>query len=106
MSLSASISTTNPRVNLSLVTLGCGLLSFFLGLLVAVPGIIIGHQARSQIKDNPYRFGGANVALAGLMMCYLAGALSLMTIVYFFMYPETLQTVADITGYGLLLSER
>lgn len=106
MFASASTNIPNPRVRLSMVALVCGLLSFFLGLLIAIPGIIIGHMARSQIKDNPYRFGGAKLALTGLMMSYLAGALSLVTIVYVVMYPETLQTVADITGYSLLLSER
>jgi len=78
----------------------------FLGFLIAVPGIIIGHTARSQIRNNPYRFGGDRLALAGLMLSYLAAALSLMTIVYVFVYPETLQTVAEYTGYSLLLSER
>jgi len=106
MFASASINVPNPRVSLSMVTLACGLLSFFLGLLIAVPGIFLGHMARSQIKDNPYRFGGARLALAGLMMCYLSGALSLITVVYLAAYPETLQVVGEYTGYSLLMSER
>ncbi len=105
MSVSASINVPNLRLSLPMVTLVCGLLSFILGLLIAIPGIIVGHMARSQIKENPYRFGGARLALAGLMMCYLAGALSLMTVIYVLIYPEVLQIVADYTGYGLLPSE-
>lgn len=105
MLASASINVPSPRVRLSRVALACGLLSFFLGLF-AIPGIIIGHMARSQIKDNPYRFGGAKLALTGLMMSYLAGTLSLMTLAYVILHPESLQVVADFTGYSLLLSER
>jgi len=106
MLASALVNVPNPRVSLSMVALVCGLLSFFFGLLIAVPGIIIGHMARSQIKENPYRFGGARLALAGLFMSYLAGTLSLMTLAYVVIYPESLQVVADLTGYSLLLSER
>ena len=106
MSVSASINVPSPRVSLSRVTLACGLLSFFLGLLVAIPGIFIGHTARSQIKDNPYRFGGAKLALTGLMMCYLAGGLSLITIIYVAFNPESLLLVADLTGYSLPLAEQ
>ena len=106
MSLSSSIDVSYPRLSLSRAALVCGFLSLFLGFLIAVPGIIIGHTARSQIRDNPYRFGGDKLALTGLMLSYLAGALSLMTIVYVFAYPETLQTVAEYTGYSLILSER
>ena len=105
MSYSASMNVSNPRISLPMVTLACGLLSFILGLLIAVPGIIVGHMARSQIKENPYRFGGARLVLTGLTMCYLAGALSIMTIIYVLTYPEVLQVVADYTGYSLLLSE-
>jgi len=103
---SASVNVPNPCFRLPMVTLVCGLLSFFLGLLIAVPGIVVGHMARSQIKDNPYRFGGAKLALTGLMMCYLAGGLSIVAIAYLIIYPEILQVVGEYTGYSLLLSER
>ena len=106
MSSSVSINVPCPRSNLSRATLVCGLLSLFLGLLVAIPGIFIGHRARSQIKDNPYRFGGSRFALVGLTLCYLAGALSIVTTAYIIVFPETLQTVAEYIGYSLLLSER
>lgn len=105
MSSFVSINASSPRLSLSRAALVCGLLSFFLGFLLAVPGIFIGHMARSQIKDNPYRFGGDRLALTGLMMSYLASTLSLIIIVYFFVYPESLQVVAEYTGYSLLLSE-
>jgi len=106
MLASASMNVSTPRVGLPMVTLACGLLSFFLGLLVAIPGIFVGHLARAQIKDNPYRFGGARLALTGLTMCYLASALSIVTIIYLAAYPETLQVVGEYTGYSLLLSGR
>lgn len=106
MSVVASINAPSQRVSLPMVALVCGLLSFFLGLLVAVPGIIIGHVARAQIRDNPYRFGGARLALVGLLMCYFAGALSVVTIVYVVLNPEVLQLFADYTGHNLLLAER
>ena len=106
MSFTSSMEASYPRLSLSRAALACGLLSLFLGFLVAIPGIIIGHTARSQVRDNPYRFGGGGLALAGLMMSYLAGALSLLTIAYVVIYPESLQVVADLTGYSLILSER
>jgi len=106
MSVTASMNVASPRVSLPMVALVLGVLSFFLGLLVAVPGIIIGHFARSQIKNNPYRFAGGGLALAGLMMSYLSVGLSLLAIGYVFVNPETLVVVADYTGYSLVLSER
>ena len=106
MSVIASMNVASPRLSLPVVTLVCGFLSFFLGLLIAVPGIIIGHLARSQIKSNPYRFSGAKLALSGLMMCYLSVLLSFTTIAYVVMYPETLEVVANYTNYSLMLSER
>ena len=105
MSVGMSVNAPSPRVSLSMATLVCGLLSFFLGLLTAIPGIVIGHAARSKIKDNPCRFGGAKLALAGLMMCYLACVVSMMALTYIVVYPETLQVVGDYAGYSLLLSE-
>lgn len=105
MSVSASYSVTNPSRNLSMMALVCGFLSFFLGFIVAIPGIVIGHVARSQIKDNPYRFGGDRLALMGLTMCYLAGLLSTFTVAYIVLHPEVLQLVGEYLGYSLFLSE-
>ena len=106
MSISAPLDIPYPRLSLSRATLVFGFLSFFLGFLSAIPGIIIGHKARSLIKDNPYRFGGDRLALAGLLMCYFASVLSIATLLYFIMYPENLEVVAHYTGHNIVLSER
>ena len=106
MSYSSSMGVPCPHLSLSRAALVCGFLSLFLGFLIAIPGIIIGHTARSQIKSNPYRFGGDRLAVAGLMLSYLASALSLITVVYVLAHPESLLVVAEYTGYSLLLSER
>ncbi len=106
MSVTASVNVASPRVSLPMVTLVCGFLSFFFSLLIAVPGIVIGHLARSQIKENPYRFSGAKLALSGLMMCYLSVILSLASSVYIIANPGILEVFADYIGYSLVLSER
>lgn len=105
MSVGASINVSSQRISLSKATLVCGLLSFVLGLLIAIPGIIIGHTARSKIKDNPYQFGGAKLALIGLVMCYVAGILSVITFAYVITNPDILQAIADYTGQSILLPE-
>ena len=105
MSVTASVNVASPRVSLPMVTLVCGFLSFFLSLLIAVPGIMIGHLARSQIKENPYRFSGAKLALSGLMMCYVSVVLSIISSVYVVANPEVLEVIADYVGYSLVLSE-
>lgn len=103
--MSMPIGVGFPSLNLSMAALLCGVLSLFLGALAAVPGIIVGHVARAQIKNNPYRFGGSRLALAGLSISYLGLLMTLLFLVCMFIYPEYLELVADHTGQSLILAE-
>ncbi len=52
------------------LTFSCGI-----GFLAAVPGAIFGHLALREIRNHPLPMGGRGMAIAGLVMSYLAIAL-------------------------------
>ena len=60
------------RTGLAKTSLISGLLSLFIGPITAIPGIFIGHAARSRVVDFPHQYGGAGMALTGLVLNYLA----------------------------------
>lgn len=103
--MSVPVSIGFPSVRMSMAALFCGVLSLFLGVVAAIPGIIVGHIARSRIKDNPYRFGGSRLALVGLAISYLGLLMSLVFFTCMFIYPEYLELLADHTGQSLILAE-
>jgi hypothetical protein len=103
--MSMPVSIGFPSVRMSIAALFCGVLSLFLGLVAAIPGIIVGHIARARIKNNPYRFGGSRLALAGLSISYLGLFMSLVFFTCMFIYPEYLEWVAHHTGQSLILAE-
>lgn len=98
-------SSERPEVGLSIIALMLGCLSVFLGALSAVPGIFIGHHIYARIKSNPYRFGGAKLALAGLVLCYVMCVVSVIAFVYLLSQPTLLQHIADYLGYSLILAD-
>lgn len=54
------------------VSLALGVLSFVTcGCLLSIPGAICGHMALAQIKREPERLDGAQMALIGLALNYL-----------------------------------
>ena len=54
---------------LGLVSLILGILSFVcLGFLGSIPAIILGLMQRSKIKNNPAEYGGAGMAVAGIIL--------------------------------------
>src|SRR5437867_7920298 len=58
-----------------------GVLSFTCGwLFTAIPAVICGHIAWSKIRKSGGTLGGKNIATAGLILGYLALALSIMGI--------------------------
>ncbi|HWN93788.1 MAG TPA: DUF4190 domain-containing protein [Methylomirabilota bacterium] len=70
-----------PNSRLSVVSLVLGILSIVPCSIVAgVPAIITGHIAHSRAKKQPELFGGAGMALAGLIMGYISAAMSLLII--------------------------
>lgn len=80
---------------LSITALVLGLLSLLLGLLTAVPGIIVGHIARSKAKKNPEHYGGSGMALTGLILSYAVIILSVALLYFFFTNPEMQEVFKD-----------
>ena len=69
-----------------------GILSLFMSIFTAIPGVILGHMALSKIKHKPEQYEGSGMAIAGLIMSYLFLILGLIMIgfvTYMVMYvPE------------------
>jgi hypothetical protein len=65
---------------LAIVSLVCGILSLCLcGIFTAIPAIITGYMQRNNIANNPNQYGGAGMALAGMI---LGGVSILFTVIY------------------------
>lgn len=53
----------------AVVSLICGVTSFVcFGPLSSIPAVIFGVMARNRVKQDPARFGGAGLAMAGLIL--------------------------------------
>ena len=53
-----------------------GVLGFFASLLTAIPGVVCGHIALKRIREANGALSGRNMAIAGLVLGYVAIALS------------------------------
>jgi hypothetical protein len=72
--------TPGQTPGLAIASLICGVLGFFLcGIFTSIPAIITGHMARRKIRQNPSLSGGG-IALAGIIMGYVASALFLLIV--------------------------
>ena len=73
-SLPPNLPTTSATNNgLSTTSLVLGLLSVAcFGLLTGLPAIITGHLARGKVRRQPAVYGGAGMALAGLILGYIS----------------------------------
>jgi len=65
--------TTSP---LAIASLVCSLLGFMCCFITALAGVICGHVALGQIKREPHLYKGRELALAGLILGYIALALN------------------------------
>jgi hypothetical protein len=63
----------------AMASLACGLAQLVFGPVVAIPAIVLGHVARHQIKRTGEQ--GAGLALAGLMLGWVALILVIVLIV-------------------------
>lgn len=73
MSTATPAKPTNP---LAITSLICGIASYVgIPILGAIAAIILGHLARSQIRDRGNTEGGDGMALAGLILGYVHFAL-------------------------------
>ncbi len=65
--------SSSRKTGLSTASLVLGILSFAcLFIIAGLPAIITGHIARSRAKRHPSVYGGAGMALAGLILGYLS----------------------------------
>jgi hypothetical protein len=66
--------------SLAIASLVCGIIQIaFVGILAAIPAIILGHIARRQIRQTGER--GAGMAMAGLVLGYIGVALTVVGII-------------------------
>lgn len=85
------------KSGLAIFSLVLGILSILvLGFLAAIPGIIIGHIARSKAKNNSDVYSGGGVALAGLILSYLGLILSIGAIWFMMTNPDFLEALQNI----------
>ena len=62
-----------PNSGLAIASLVLGIVSFLCctGIVTAIPGVITGHMARSEIRTAGGRLGGDGMALTGIILGYL-----------------------------------
>ena len=82
-----------PTNGLAVAALVCGIAQFALGVTF-IPAIICGHMARRQIRMTGE--GGDGMALAGLILGYIGGALIVGGVLLFVL----LAAVVVSTGHG------
>ena len=69
--------------SLAIASVVCGGLSFVcFGMLLGIPAIITGVMARNRIKQDPTRYTGAGLAMAGMVLGGISTALSLLWIFF------------------------
>lgn len=85
------------KKGLAIASLILGILSMVMfGILSAIPGIITGHMARSRASKDPVNYGGAGMALAGLILSYLAILISVGFFFWIMNNPEFAQMMQDM----------
>ena len=71
---------------MAIASLVLGILSFAMcGCMTAIPGIVCGHMALGQIKREPERYKGRELAIVGLVLSYIALVLSFLIIPFLFL---------------------
>ncbi|HTI71101.1 MAG TPA: DUF4190 domain-containing protein [Candidatus Limnocylindria bacterium] len=55
---------------LAVTSLVLGIATFVCGCVAGIPAVICGHMARQRVRKDPARYGGAGMALAGLILGY------------------------------------
>lgn len=76
--------TTSP---LAIASLVAGLLGWtLLPLLGSVGAIVMGHLARSEIRRAPERLEGDGLAVAGLVLGYLAVGFAVLAVMFFLLF--------------------
>src|SRR5262249_52585494 len=72
--VTSGIAQPVPTDGKAVASLVLGILSLFFSIFTAIPAIILGHISYSQVKRSSGRLTGEGMALAGLILGYLAVA--------------------------------
>ena len=84
---------------LAIAALICGVAQiFFLGPLVGIPAIILGHLARSRIRQTGEQ--GAGMALAGLILGYIGLALTVIVLIVVIAVASSVSTNPNVVPTG------
>ncbi|MCL6619365.1 DUF4190 domain-containing protein [Thermomonas hydrothermalis] len=95
--MNAPIRQTSP---LAIVSLVAGILGWtLLPVLGSVVAVVCGHLARAEIRRSPQTLEGDGLALAGLILGYLALALMVLAIVAIFLFFGGLAAVIALSGH-------
>ncbi|WP_276617020.1 DUF4190 domain-containing protein [Roseimicrobium sp. ORNL1] len=80
------------------------LVSFFacpVGVLLGLPGVICGHMSLSQIRSSGNQIQGKGMAIAGLVMNYVAMAIGAAILLFFVLFFGIAAASAAAGGKGL-----
>jgi uncharacterized protein DUF4190 len=91
--------TANPSERLA-KSLNLPPTSVFVFGIVAIPGVICGHLSLRRIRKSPRALGGSGLAIAGVILSYVAVALWLFIctsnlLTSYHQYRETLKKMTD-----------
>ena len=90
-----------PRNGLATASLILGILSLVcLGLFTGIPAIICGHLARGKARRAPEEFGGAGMALSGLVLGYIGVVVNLVGVIGLLYYFSAVQQAVSGGGPG------
>ncbi len=75
-----------PTSGLAIASMVCGIVGYltcYFAALLAIPAVICGHLALSQMRSSPVPMAGKGMAIAGLVLGYVAIALTVGFILFF-----------------------
>lgn len=95
-----------PRTGLAVTSLILGILSLLtcLAPLTGVPAVICGHLARGRARRSPETFGGAGMALTGIITGYVSLALFGLVVCGLIYYFAAMQQMMNGPGQNRLLT--
>lgn len=77
----APYGTPQQNHTLAIVSLICSIVGLVICTPVVIVGVITGHMARKQIRENPNTYSGAGMALAGVIIGWIGIALMIIGII-------------------------
>lgn len=75
--------------SMAITSLVCGIASLMVCGIFGILAVVFGHIARGQIRREPERYGGAGMALAGLIIGYAGLALTVVVVIVFIVLAAT-----------------